>query len=113
MIDLTKFEGHTPGPLEHDPVDWLGTVARDGHVTVTRVSHHKGLGGLSVIAYANDADRELHRAAPELLAEVERLWEVLDELVDVVEGAVAGEYALDSHTTQPARRVLAAEPEGK
>lgn len=73
-----------------------------------RVAHDKETAALESDLHhfsmrAQEAEAELSR----LRAENERMAEVLEELIDLVDAAVAGEQELDSFTTQPARKALA------
>lgn len=77
-MDLTQFDGHTPGPLFHvEVMAWAaGFEVEDGEGrTVARIM--KAHGAVPLPARANAA---LIAAAPELLAEVRRLTAEADAL---------------------------------
>jgi len=58
-LDLSRFEGHTPGPWRSEP-SWSAVGAPDGCILFDYFG-------------ANETDISLAAAAPELLAEVVRL----------------------------------------
>ena len=63
MIDIDKYEGHTPAE------EWGNMVYADGYRPIF----------LDDDVYANLADTQLMTDAPKLLAEVKRLREVVDK----------------------------------
>lgn len=94
MIDITKFDGHTAGPWQHDQGGWITTDPEDlfiGSVGAMRGRH------------TDTANAELIAAAPDLLAEVIRLRAALtavdrqlghddadDALRDLIDAALKG-----------------------
>lgn len=79
---------HTPGPWKYIAYD-DDVVTDDERFSI--VGHH---------ASVLEDDARLIAAAPELL-------EALEEMVDLFDGLVSGEYQPDSFTTQPARAAIA------
>lgn len=88
MLDLTKFEGHTPGRWFNDG-EGYDKINGGGHKTY-RVASQCGVGICIVVLpdedrsdaadYERRATRRLIAAAPDLLAEVRRLRSLCDEL---------------------------------
>lgn len=85
---------HTPGP-------WR--VGKGGPNMCPTVGTEKGL-MVAMVAYGDShptqANARLIAAAPDLL-------EALEELADLFDAMVSGEYRPDSFTTQPARAAIA------
>ena len=77
MIDTDKYEGHTPAPWEADLNDegkrWIDAYDDEGDINLCRITN------------GNKADARLIADAPDLLAEVKRLREILGDIVAIDE----------------------------
>ena len=70
MIDTDKYEGHTPGPWTNEYDEELGEHT---------IESHDGMIAQRVLG----VDADLIAAAPDLLAEVERLRGIIDYIRDI------------------------------
>jgi len=87
-----------------DHAEWLGS-----NLHPCSCWQMDGAADLHFHTYECKARRAFEAAAllVSLTDEVVRLREALDELADLMDDVVAGNYTPDSFTTQPARRALA------
>jgi len=93
-MNTDDYEGHTPGPwkwAEHTGGNQLwgvSIVIDDGWTDCLNCGSTKN----SLWDYTSPADMELIAAAPDLLAEVKRLHEVLVTLKGTIDGYIRDEW---------------------